>query len=378
LSVLNTQTNRIDLLLPVGNGAAGLAVNVAAKRVLVTNAGSGTLSRIDATTNRVLDTIAVGGAPGEIALSPDGARAFTTGAIAGQPGTLAVIDPERADLRRVAALSLRRPQALALSPDARRLWVTSGADGTVAEVDTGTNAILRALRVGVDPTGLAMHPDGSRVYVANRGSDSLSIVRTDPAAGGLAVRTISVGRGPSTVCAAPDGRRIYVLNAASRDISVIDTAIDEQTERLVLGTNSPAGMQVSPDSRRLYATSFGSSVLSQFDVTRPAPAPLHTALPFRPFGLDTAPGGSPIYVAGQGDGGAGVLGFVEASDLRLLERVPFAAESAPFGVYTAPNGARVYVTHAPHPVLSAVDAVTRRVSNVFLTDAEPLSVVVKP
>ncbi|WP_425424558.1 YncE family protein [Streptomyces katrae] len=39
-------------------------------------------------------------------------------------------------------------------------------------IDTATNTEIGHVSVGVNPVGLAVAPDGRRVYVANSGSDS--------------------------------------------------------------------------------------------------------------------------------------------------------------------------------------------------------------
>jgi len=53
---------------------------------------------------------------------------------------------------------------LALSPDGSRLYQSNGS---VAVIDTASNAVLTTLYAGAYTSGIAVSPDGARLYVAN-------------------------------------------------------------------------------------------------------------------------------------------------------------------------------------------------------------------
>jgi YVTN family beta-propeller protein len=44
-------------------------------------------------------------------------------------------------------------------------------DGTVSVIDTAINTITATEPVGIDPNGVAITPDGSKVYVAKNGHE---------------------------------------------------------------------------------------------------------------------------------------------------------------------------------------------------------------
>jgi YVTN family beta-propeller protein len=82
--------------------------------------------------------------------------------------------------------------------------------------------------VGEDPADVAVSPDGRRVYVANNGSNTVSVIDTtsntvagEPTKAGEG--PIPVGLAPEGVAVSPEGKRLYVANAASDTVSVIDT-----------------------------------------------------------------------------------------------------------------------------------------------------------
>jgi YVTN family beta-propeller protein len=80
-----------------------------------------------------------------------------------------------------------------------------GASGRLAECDErGRLADPGRLR----PTGVAVTPDGSKVYVANQSSNTVSVINTAT----NAVGSITVGSGPVGGAVTPDGSEVYVAN----------------------------------------------------------------------------------------------------------------------------------------------------------------------
>src|SRR6185436_268760 len=113
--------NAFDLVGPVG-----LAMHPSQPRLYVANENTGTISVINTTTNTVLTTITLTPCP--------------VGCAANQ----AVV-----------------------TPNGSRLYVTDSAADVVWVLNTATNTIVTRVAGVLFPEGLAVHPDGSRVYVAN-------------------------------------------------------------------------------------------------------------------------------------------------------------------------------------------------------------------
>ena len=59
------------------------------RRVFVSNGRAGTVSVIDTSDNRVIDTVAVGQRPWNMAITPDGSKLYVAN---GRSGTVSVID----------------------------------------------------------------------------------------------------------------------------------------------------------------------------------------------------------------------------------------------------------------------------------------------
>jgi YVTN family beta-propeller protein len=73
---------------------------------------------------------------------------------------------------------------------------------------------------------VAVSPDGSKVYVANAGSNNVSVIATVT---DTVIDTVNVGEGPQGIAVSPDGSKVYVVNDVSDTVSVIATATNTVT-----------------------------------------------------------------------------------------------------------------------------------------------------
>ena len=75
--------------------------------------------------------------------------------------------------------------ACATSPSAEkpaapvRIYVSNQLDNTVSVIDGATHKIVATVRVGVSPAQMAVSPDRQSVYIANTGSNTVSVLNTD-------------------------------------------------------------------------------------------------------------------------------------------------------------------------------------------------------
>jgi len=129
---------------------------------------------------------------------------------------------------------------VAVSPDGSNVYVANKNSNTVSVIATSSNMVTATIPVGGAPIGVAVTPDGGNVYVTNAGSNDVSVIATSS---NMVVATIPVGSKPAGVSITPDGSKVYVANQASNNVSVIATSTNTVTASIPVGS-LPAALGV--------------------------------------------------------------------------------------------------------------------------------------
>jgi YVTN family beta-propeller protein len=183
---------------------------------------------------------------------------------------------------------------IAITPDGSRMYVDNAEDSSVSVFDTATNVPLLEIPVGMNPIGLAITPDGSHAYVSSQGSDTVSVIAI---ATNNVIKTIPVGAGanPIWVTISADGSRAYVSNQSGGTITVIDTASNTVLTNFPIGS-LPFHSAFSRDGRFLWVSVQGESVVKLVDTNTNTIVSVIPAGPV-PRGIAFTPDGSRAYVA---------------------------------------------------------------------------------
>jgi YVTN family beta-propeller protein len=159
-------------------------------------------------------------------------------------------------------------QPLALTGDDSFLLVVNPDNNTLTAFDVRAdrNRKLIELPVQGEPNGVAVLPDGTKAYVANTVSGTVTAFRLNLRNGIVRlIRHIPVGTEPYGVALTPNGRKLYVSNARSNTVSVIDTASDTVTKTIVNVGVEPRGIAISnngddnDNDETVYVTQFLAS-----------------------------------------------------------------------------------------------------------------------
>lgn len=251
VTVIDTASNTtLGGPIEVGDGPRGVAVSPDGSRVYVGNENSGTVSVIDTASDEVVDEIVgVDGARG-LAVSPDGKRLYVgQHASEAVSETVWVVDTESDEVVGEPIIVGGNPQGIAFTPDGSRAFVANLFSWTVSVIDTATENVIDTVPVGSSPVGVDITPDGSRAYVANYGPDTVSVIDTesDEEVG----EPIEVGEGPRGVAFSADGKRAYVttgyLTGEPGAVSTIDTEAEKEVGEPIEVESNPLGIAIVPD-----------------------------------------------------------------------------------------------------------------------------------
>lgn len=190
-----------------------------AETAFITNQSSEDLTVVDLTTGKIAHTTPIGGKPAGVAVGRHWGNA---------PQHVYVVSPES------KALSI-------LDGEGRRVLLRHNLPG--------------------GPLGIAVHPSGSPVYVADWYGARLWVI--DPDKG--VVGEIATGQSPAGIAVTPDGRKVLSADRDSNQVTIADAATRSVLSRVPVGVR-PFGITVDASSRRAYTADVGSNTVTVIDI----------------------------------------------------------------------------------------------------------------
>jgi RNA polymerase sigma factor (sigma-70 family) len=284
--------------------------------LLVVSQQDATVSLIDPSTGRTRATITTDPCPHEVAVSPNGrlAAAANYGLPFGREpgGTVTLIDVAAGKKLKTVNVgggaaphgvcwltderllcTVEKAEAVveidaALGKIVRTLQTTQGGthtvvgsgdraftanvfSGTVSSLDLNRGVALTHRRVGRGPEGIAASPDGTRVWVANRADDTITVLNADDL---RVIDTIQAPGMPLRMAFTPDGKTVAVVAHLSGELVLFDAGTFAETRRIKMGEGpvrfadpKPAAVAITPDGRTAYCTIFPERAVAVVDLT---------------------------------------------------------------------------------------------------------------
>jgi DNA-binding beta-propeller fold protein YncE/mono/diheme cytochrome c family protein len=231
------------------------------------------------------------------------------------------------------------PSGLALSPDDTRLYVTCAAPrSSICIVDTGTLKVIGSLSAGHTAMSSVVSPNGKTLYVCNRFDNNVS--EFDLTSSTEETRMVG-GREPVSTALARDGRLLLVADLLPEGrtdvpyVAAVVRALEVDTGEVVKefhlpnGSTSLEAVSVSPDGKYAVVT----HLIAQFNKT-----PIH------------------LYARWMNGNALTVLDLARMQVLGTVlldDRGRGAAN--PRGVAWSPDGKILLVTHAGTDEISLID-----------------------
>jgi YVTN family beta-propeller protein len=286
--------------------------------LLVLNKEESTLAFVDPTTGKVTGRVATGLGPHEVEVSADGKYAFVSNYGSGEaPGnTISIVDLTAGEGRKFDLAPLQRAHGVAV--EGNKAWFTAEANKVVGRYDPASNKIDFLLGTGQNGTHMVLlSKDGSRLYTANIGSDSISIFERASGSANWNQTVIPVGKGPEGFDVTPDGRELWTAHSRDGKISVIDVNAKKVTGTIDIATKRSNRLKFTPDGKYVLVSDLEGGELVILD-TAARKQVKRLALGKAPEGILVEPGGARAFIAVSGDNHIAVL---DLNTLNVTSRI---------------------------------------------------------
>jgi YVTN family beta-propeller protein len=293
---------------------------------------SGSISKIDVETNKVVDTFKTDGNTHNVQVSPDGKILGAT---------------------------------VAVPMEKKTEHGTMNMKGSALFYDTETNKLINKVEVGEHPAHIVFTPDGKYAVVTNNENNNLFVIDTQTY---KVVNQVTTGKGPHGFRISPDGKFAYVANMGEDTISVIDLVNFTETSRIKVG-KTPVTTGITSDGKTLVATVNDEDALAVIDIATGNINKI--AVGKGPAQVYIQSDNKYAFVANQGteESPSNTVSKVDLSTKTVVATIQ--AGKGAHGVVTSDDNKYVYITNMYEGTVSVIDNATDKVIATVNVEKEP-------
>ncbi|MEZ4899577.1 MAG: bifunctional YncE family protein/alkaline phosphatase family protein [Saprospiraceae bacterium] len=193
------------------------------------------------------------------------------------------------------------PTGLDIDVKKKTIYVTTKDDSTLYVINTATKNIEKKIPLGTEAYTCLLSPDKKSLFVSLWGARKVAIYATDDL---RELGQITVGENPNELLLSRDGKLLYVANAGTNSVSVIDVRNRKIIETLqtALYPDAPTGsatngLALSKDGETLLVANADNNCLAVFDVEEAGASRAMGFIPVGWYPTNVKVVGEKIYVS---------------------------------------------------------------------------------
>lgn len=315
------------LLLTRTGAGAQLASGPALLVVLRSEPAGPVLGIVDPVAGKIVSRVPIGIDPHGVAVSEDGKMAYVAntnahGKTVPDGDSISVVDiAARKEIRRVEIGQGSRPHEIRVLGG--KAYFSASGFKAVGRYDL-TRHKIDYFGLGQNgPHMFAVSKDGKRIFAANNGSGTVSVVDGEGPPD-WTTTIVPVGKTPEGTDLSPDGTEVWTVNEESGSVSIIDAVKKTAKETVDLGTDHANRLRFTPDGKRVVVLDreIGEVVVvdaASRKTVKNIKLPGDTSGQGVSLGdLVVLPDASRVYVAADGRA-SGAAHYIAEIDLKTLE-----------------------------------------------------------
>ena len=150
------------------------------------------------------------------------------------------------------------PKVVEVTPDNKYVLVANWCSYTVSVISVEKNKVIRTIKIGRYPRGIAVNNDSTKAYVAEMGGNRIHVINLQD----FMTSFIPIGSNPRAIVLSPDNSTMYVtMNLSGRVASW--NLVTNTAGKSVRTGEAARSLAISKDGSALFVVNFKSDTMSR-------------------------------------------------------------------------------------------------------------------
>jgi len=150
------------------------------------------------------------------------------------------------------------PKVVEVTPDNKYVLVANWCSYTVSVISVEKNKVIRTIKIGRYPRGIAVNNDSTKAYVAEMGGNRIHVINLQD----FMTSFIPIGSNPRAIVLSPDNSTMYVtMNLSGRVASW--NIVTNTAGKSVRTGEAARSLAISKDGSALFVVNFKSDTMSR-------------------------------------------------------------------------------------------------------------------
>jgi YVTN family beta-propeller protein len=150
------------------------------------------------------------------------------------------------------------PKVVEVTPDNKYVLVANWCSYTVSVISVEKNKVVKTVKIGRYPRGIAINNDSTKAYVAEMGGNKVHVIDLQD----FTTTFIPIGSNPRAIVLSPDNSTMYVTMNLSGKVASWDL-INNKAGKSVKTGNAARSLAINTDGSALYVVNYKSDTMSR-------------------------------------------------------------------------------------------------------------------
>ena len=150
------------------------------------------------------------------------------------------------------------PKVVEVTPDNRYVLVANWCSYTVSVISVELNKVVKTVKIGRYPRGIATNNDSTKAYVAEMGGNRIHVIDLQD----FTTSYIPIGSNPRAIVLSPDNSTMYVTMNLSGKVASWDL-VNNKAGKSVKTGNAARSLAINADGSHLFVVNYKSDTMSR-------------------------------------------------------------------------------------------------------------------